>query len=414
MALTAHLYNTSIKIYHLLMRGISLFHPKAKLWIEGRRHLIKKIKESNIGDQPSILIHCSSLGEFEQGRPLLEQIKAQYPKYKIILSFFSPSGFEIEKTNNLADLVIYLPVDTKNNVLSFVKLLNLKKAFFIKYEYWPNLFSALQKIDCPIYMVSAIFREDQFFFKPNAKWYRKNTLAIVNHFFIQNEASASILKKHKFKNFSITGDTRFDRVIELSESNFSDQKIEDFIQSSYHTLVAGSSWFEDEKIISTFLQQEEGKNWKTILAPHEIHESHLVQIEKLCQGIKYVRYSKATNEELKEAQILIIDNIGKLKFLYRYADICYIGGGFGAGIHNTLEPASYGKPVIFGPKYQKFDEAKQLLEINAAKTINNQDEFKSALLSFINSRNYEMASQKASHFVRQYKGATQKIIDKTF
>ncbi len=412
MSLMRSFYTNTIRIYNAIMHGVSFFHPKAKLWIEGRKDFMNRVRQANIGNKASILIHCSSLGEFEQGRPLLEKLKEQYPNYNLILSFYSPSGFEIEKNNPLADLVVYLPVDTTKKVTSFVDELNIEKAFFIKYEYWPNLFTALKNKGCPIYMVSAIFRHDQFFFKSFAKWYRNHTLGLVDHFFIQNERSADILSKHHFSNYSVTGDTRFDRVAELSESEFSDNRIESFIQGSKKILIAGSSWLEDEKIILEFMK-EHSDNWKLILAPHEIHENHLKQIESLAEGINKVRYSQSNPEDLPDSQIIIIDNIGKLKFFYRYADICYIGGGFGAGIHNTLEAAAYGKPVIFGPNYQKFEEAKQLIEIGAGCSIKNTEEFSSTIRTFITPDNYMDKSRKASNYIHQYKGASEKIIQKT-
>lgn len=406
------LYNFSILLYSALMNFLSLFHPKAKLWVNGRKDLKNRIQESSLGKDPAILIHCSSLGEFEQGRPLLEKIKKIYPSYKIILSFFSPSGFEIEKNNKLADLVIYLPIDTKSKVKFFVESFNIKKAFFIKYEYWPNLFSALKEKNCSIYMVSAIFRADQYFFKSKANWYRNHTLKLVDHFFVQNEQSAIILKNHKFENYSVTGDTRFDRVSELSQSTFSNNALESFIKTPKKILIAGSSWLEDEKIIIEFLKKN-SEDWKLILAPHEIHENHLKQIESLTQNLHTIRFSKAQKNELSNIQILIIDNIGLLKYLYRYADLCYIGGGFGAGIHNTLEAVTYAKPVIFGPKYHKFEEAKQLIQIGAGRSIENLQELESAIKEFMEPENYSLTSKKAAHFIHQHKGATDKILDKT-
>ncbi len=408
-----NLYNLSIQLYSILMKGISLFHPKAKLWVNGRQNILDRITKAKLGNTPVILIHCSSLGEFEQGRPLLEEIKKKYPDYKIVLSFFSPSGFEIQKNNPLADLVLYLPIDTLKKVQAFTQALNIKKAYFIKYEFWPNLFAALKNSGSSIYMISAIFRPDQYFFKPNAKWYRNNTLGKVDHFFVQNQQSADILQEHHFTNYSITGDTRFDRVSELNQTSFTDSKIEAFTQSSKKVLVAGSTWLEDEKLIFKFLENSES-SWKLILAPHEIHEQHLKQIESLSTGLKIIRYSTTMDTQLiKDADVLLIDNIGKLKYLYRFGTLCYIGGGFGVGIHNTLEAATYGKPVLFGPKFQKFEEAKQLIEIGAGISISTEEELIASIADFINEENYTTASKAASHFIHQHKGATDIIVQNT-
>lgn len=405
------IYTISIGLYYGLMHIVALFNPKAKLWLQGRKDIETRIAESTIGQQKTILIHCSSLGEFEQGRPLLEKLKEKYSDYKVVLSFFSPSGYEVEKNNSLADLVLYLPLDSRMAVKRFVDKLNIEKAFFVKYEYWPNLFRALNSKGASIFMISAVFRENQFFFKPFAKWYRKNSLGLVKHFFVQNEQSGSILSKNGFQNFTIAGDTRFDRVAELSESEYQDSILEQFTQSDKRVLILGSSWPEDEKIALDFLSENKA-GWKYIVAPHEIHEAHLKQIESIAKNISTVRYSQLSANSAMDEDVLIIDNIGKLKYLYRYADIAYIGGGFGAGIHNTLEAAAYAKPVIFGPNYHKFNEAKQLTEINAGISIQSIQDFESALKLFLD--DYDQKSSIARNFVHQYRGATDKILQKSF
>ena len=401
------LYNIIISIYFLLIQLFSIKNKKAKLWVEGRKDIFKKIEQNLDKSKRYVWFHFASLGEFEQGRPVLEHFKSNYPKEPILITFFSPSGYEIRKNYNLADYIFYLPLDTKSNALKFISLVNPKFAVFTKYEYWYNYIKILHQNQIPLYVISGIFRKNQPFFKWYGGLYRE-MLCYVTHFFVQNIESAELLKSINLTNVSISGDTRFDRVAENASKPRKLLEIERFCEGS-NVIVAGSSWLKDEEYISEVIQSF--TNWKFIIAPHEIDEDHIQHVSALFKE-KSILYSEcvANAKTLIDVQILIIDNIGMLSSLYQYAQIAYIGGGFGSGIHNTLEAAAFGVPVIFGPKYHKFQEARDLLEIKAAFTIANAQELKDCIRKLTLTENRELTGNKAKDYVKSHTGATQMIL----
>lgn len=395
------LYHISIFVYGLIVQVAALFNHKAKLFVHGRKTIFEQIKHKiNSADQP-IWFHFASLGEFEQGRPVLEKLKSINPDFKIVITFFSPSGYEIRKNYELADGIFYLPLDTPANAAKFIQLVNPKMAIFTKYEFWPNYFKTLAENKIPLYIISGIFRSDQVFFKWYGRFYR-NVLKSVSHFFVQNEESATLLKSIGFSNVSVSGDTRFDRVYENAQQPKILKDIENFC-GNFKTIVAGSTWPEDEKLLTNLIN--EYPTWKFIIAPHEIDGTHLKEIENLFP--QAVRFSRLPTSHINDtANVLIIDNIGMLSSLYQYGNIAYIGGGFGAGIHNTLEAAAFGSPVIFGPNYHKFQEAKDLIALGAAKSIENAEDLIQAVVYF----NDTESGQLAANYVASKKGTTDLIL----
>ncbi|NPA45321.1 MAG: 3-deoxy-D-manno-octulosonic acid transferase [Chlorobi bacterium] len=405
-----YFYNLSIFIYSLLIKVASSFNKKAKLRHYGVKQTFNILK--NFEAEKTIWFHCASLGEFEQGRPLIEKIKSEKPEYKIAISFFSPSGYEIRKNYELADIVFYLPSDTKENAKKIISLLKPEIVFFIKYEFWFWILKELKKQNIPTYLISGIFRKNQIFFKPYGNFYRK-ILLNFKHLFVQNEESKKLLERIDIKNVTTTGDTRFDRVLEISKKRKSFPVIETFTKNKL-VFIAGSSWKKDEEIIFNFINNYKYENLKFIIAPHEIKKENIKRIKSLTTQ-KTVLFSEANNENISSAKILIIDNIGMLSSLYFYTDIAYIGGGFGAGIHNTLEAAVFGVPLIFGPKFQKFEEAKDLIKNKAAFSIKNQNEFNSKLNKLISNKTFRVNSGiQAKNYIEKNIGATNKIFLKLF
>lgn len=401
------LYQLSIFLYGLLLRLIAPFHPKAKLWVAGRKDLLKRIEQTVEKGQEYIWFHFASLGEFEQGRAVMEQIKAKYPNEKIIVTFFSPSGYEVRKNTALADYVFYLPVDTATNAERFVELINPKFAVFTKYEYWYFYFRALNRRQIRLLMISAIFRENQLFFKQYARFYR-NILKLVSYFFTQNMESVHLLKWIGISNAGLAGDTRFDRVVELPKEHKDIPEVKAFA-NNYPVLVAGSTWPADEALLKELLEKH--KTWKMVLAPHEIHEEHILQILKLFPtALRFSQFNTYSDAQIAQAPVLIIDNIGMLSSLYAFGQIAYIGGGFGVGIHNTLEAATYGIPVVFGPKYEKFQEAKDLIEIGAGFSISNAEELNQVFNAMLVEVKRIPAATAAKNYVQQRAGATQIIM----
>ena len=403
------LYDLGIQLYHFLILLASLKNKKAAAWIEGRKNLLHRIDHQINTEKTHIWFHFASLGEFEQGRPVLEEIKSKYPGKSIIITFFSPSGYEIRKDYKLADHVFYLPLDTRRNAKEFIRLVKPSIAVFTKYEYWYHYFEELHKNKVPLFIVSGIFREDQPFFR----WYgglHRKMLFMVSHFFVQNETSKTLLTNLGLSNVSVTGDTRFDRVIKNISQVSVIPSVEEFCAGS-RVFIAGSTWHKDEMLITKLADQYQ--EWKFIIAPHEVNPERIVEVEKLF--LHSVRYSRMIlpreqNEDqsvLINNQVLIIDNIGMLSSLYQYGDIAYIGGGFGGGIHNTLEAAAFGLPVIFGPKYDKFREAKDLIACGAAASISEKDDLVRAFERFKADKN---ASAIAKKYVEAKRGATEKIL----
>lgn len=394
------LYNTGIQLYGLIIYLFSPFNAKAALFIKGRKNIFQKIRLSIDPSQKHIWFHFASLGEFEQGRTVLEKIKEQYPGKGVVITFFSPSGYEVRKNYPLAEGIFYLPLDTKKNAEKLIAAINPEIAIFTKYEYWYHYFNALKKSGTPLFIISGIFRRDQIYFKWYGSFNRK-ILGFVNHFFVQNEESRKLLSSINLENSSLSGDTRFDRVAEHATSVKTISLIEQFC-GPVPVLIAGSTWPADEKILAALIST--CPDWKFIIAPHEIDLDHISAIQKLLpSSIKY----SGLQETNQKHQVLIIDNIGLLSSLYQYGHIAYIGGGFGAGIHNTLEAAAFGIPVIFGPKYHKFQEAKDLISLKAAITVKNEAELLNAFRSLSTNKS---AGEAAKHYVLSKTGPTDQIL----
>ncbi len=403
------IYSIAIRFYGFCICSASLFNNKAKQWITGRRGQWEKININLAKQENTVWFHCSSLGEFEQGRPVIEEYKKHNPNAFIVLTFFSPSGYEIRKNYENADLILYLPLDIKKNVNKFLDLIKPKFAVFVKYEFWYNYLHQLWLRNIPLFLISANFREDQWFFKSYGRSFRK-MLGYFSHIFVQNEQSLKILKRHSIENVTIAGDTRVDRVYQISNEVKENSVIEKF-KNQKILLVAGSSWKKDEEILIKYIN-ESGNNLKWIIAPHEIKKENILRIQKSITRPS-VKYSTFKEKQDSNAEVLIIDNIGMLSSLYKYGDIAYIGGGFGKGIHNILEPATFGIPVIFGPNYKKFHEACELRKQGGAIPVSNFSDLEKTLNELVNN---DEVRQKAANISKQYiknnLGSAQLIVDK--
>lgn len=414
------IYN--IVIYFVLW-GIaiaSLFNEKVRKMWHGEREAFKILKQKVDPNAKYIWFHAASLGEFEQGRPLMERIRKDYPQYKILLTFYSPSGYEVRKNYEGADIICYMPVDTRLNAIRFLRLVRPVMAFFIKYEFWSNFLHILKHRNIPTYSVSSIFREDQVFFK----WYGRSYAGVLKcftRFFVQNEESKRLLEGIGITAVDVVGDTRFDRVLQIKEAAKQLPICEAFrtgVTSSqsagvphhdFKVFVAGSSWPPDENIFIPFFNEH--KDWRLLIAPHVIAEEHLKLILSLIKGKKLVRYTQTTPEEAAEADVLIIDCFGLLSSMYNYGDVAYIGGGFGVGIHNTLEAAVWNMPVIFGPNNKKFQEAQGLLKSGGGFEINTYEDFSGLMSSLMNDETFlKQAGDKAGAFVAHLAGATDKVL----
>ena len=414
------IYN--IVIYFVLW-GIaiaSLFNEKVRKMWRGEREAFKILKQKVDPNAKYIWFHAASLGEFEQGRPLMERIRKDYPQYKILLTFYSPSGYEVRKNYEGADIICYMPVDTRLNAIRFLRLVRPVMAFFIKYEFWSNFLHILKHRNIPTYSVSSIFREDQVFFK----WYGRNYAGVLKcftRFFVQNEESKRLLEGIGITAVDVVGDTRFDRVLKIKEAakhlpiceafrtGVASSQSADVPHHDFKVFVAGSSWPPDENIFIPFFNEH--KDWRLLIAPHVIAEEHLKLILSLIKGKKVVRYTQTTPEEAAEADVLIIDCFGLLSSMYNYGDVAYIGGGFGVGIHNTLEAAVWNMPVIFGPNNKKFQEAQGLLKSGGGFEINTYEDFSGLMSSLMNDETFlKQAGDKAGAFVAHLAGATDKVL----
>ncbi len=409
------IYDLGIRIFKLAILASSPFHPKAKQWMRGRRGLLNRIAEEVDPTVPLIWFHCSSLGEFEQGRPLIEKIRKEFPGKKILLTFFSPSGYEIRKNYPGADHVFYLPLDTFKNASRFLKLVPVERAFFVKYEFWYHFLTGLHARKIPVYLISGIFRKTQVFFRWYGGWYRK-ILHVFDHLFVQQEASLTLLESIGISNASVSGDTRFDRVHDIAQNVAEDSRFHAFC-GQVPVVVAGSTWPADEELLVRYMN-ETGNACKWIIAPHEIHESGIGRLEgQLRAKVKrYTRLEQETTDKegLEDTGVILVDTIGLLSSLYRYASLAYIGGGFGKGIHNTLEAAAFGKPVIFGPRFHKFQEARDLAERGAAFPVHDYAGFKSALDRLLNDPQLLRTSgDAAGNYVKSMLGASSRIVDLT-
>ena len=398
------IYKIAIGGYDIGIRIASLFNEKARLFVTGRKDwrlkLLDKIPAED--STPSVWFHCASLGEFEQGRPVIERIREAFPNHRLVLTFFSPSGYEVRKGFAGADVVCYLPIDNPKNAHDFVSMIKPAAAFFVKYEYWYFYLHELKTLGIPTYMVSAIFRDTHVFFK----WYgglQRKMLKCVTRFFVQDDRSMQLLASIGFSNVTLAGDTRYDRVV--ANASFSDDTnvFEKWIIGSV-VLVAGSTWPKDEELLVRYLKEHQ--DLKLILVPHEIHEAHLSGIFKLL-GTDFVRYTQANEQNILSSNCLVVDTIGLLSSIYRYANIAYIGGGFGVGIHNTLEAAVYGVPVVFGPTYQKFREARELIAAGGAFSIDGYESLQLILDQLFED---EKAGKSAGEYVQKNIGATEMIL----
>lgn len=398
-------YNLGIHGYNTAIRLAAPFKEKAALWVKGRQGIWKKINAIPRGNERLIWFHAASLGEFEQGRPVMEALKKEEPETRILLTFFSPSGYEIRKNYSGADYILYLPSDTPRNARRFIKQIRPDAAIFIKYEFWYNYLHELYRHQIPVYLISAIFRKEQPFFKGWGKLHRR-MLGFFQEMFVQDEESVRLLKSIGIENVRLTGDTRFDRVKQIADTAREIEKVKLFCNGR-PTVVCGSTWPPDEDILFEYIDAYSG-DYKWILAPHETGTGHIKNILEKCKK-KIVRYTDE-QADFAQADVLIIDCIGLLSSIYRYGKIAYIGGGFGVGIHNTLEAAVYGIPVIFGPKYQKFQEAVALIQEGGAFSIRSGQELKGLLDSLTgNPVLPETAGKKALKYVESQLGATEII-----
>jgi 3-deoxy-D-manno-octulosonic-acid transferase len=406
--MTRLLYSISVIIFTILIFLVSPFNNKARLWVQGRKRWRKNLNEQINPEDKKIWIHCASLGEFEQGRPIIEKIKEKTPEYKILLTFFSPSGYEIRKNWPLADYVCYLPADTLVNSSQFIDIVNPSMVLFIKYEFWNNYLSALHRKKIPFYLVSGIFRPEQHFFRWYGRFFR-SILKKFTYIFVQDNKSVDLLRGIGITNVSFSGDTRFDRVSQIAGEAKTLPVVERF-KGSEKIFLAGSSWRPDEEIIASYVNNFPDK-MKWIFAPHITNKSNIERLEKLFK-VKVAKYSESF-DGFDDARVLIIDNIGMLSSAYKYADVAEVGGGFGKGIHNILEPACWGIPVLFGPNHTKFREAEDLIHGNGAFTFKNYDEFKKILDKLLEDQvMYENASITVSDYIKNNTGATEKVLAK--
>lgn len=408
------MYDIAIAFYAFIVRMASLFNKKAQKMLAGQKKTFPVLAENIDLQARYIWFHAASLGEFEQGRPLIEKIREEKPEYKILLTFFSPSGYEVRKDYAGADVICYLPFDYRSNAQKFLDLAKPEIAIFIKYEFWMNYLNHLKKRNIPTYIISAVFRPDQIFFR----WYGckyRNVLNNYNWFFVQDGNSATLLKQFNYNNITISGDTRFDRVYKIFKQGKNLPLIEKFVnktEEKHLVLIAGSTWDKDEEILIPFFNQH--PEIKLIIAPHEINENHLAQLKNRIKR-PCTLYSEADEKEIEKTDCLIIDCLGLLSSAYKYGEIAYIGGGFGGGIHNVLEAAVYGIPVLFGPNYGKFREAKELIASKGAFSVSSENDFSAQMNNLlIYTELIRDAGKKASNYVINNLDATQEIYEKVF
>lgn len=387
----------------------SLFNKKVKKMWAGERQAVKVLKEKVDPEARYIWFHAASLGEFEQGRPLIEHLRETHPEYKILLTFFSPSGYEVRKNYEGADIICYLPLDTIRNARRFLRAIKPVMAFFIKYEFWYNYLHILQHRGVPTYSVSSIFRPDQIFFQWYGRQYGR-VLKCFTHFFVQNLESKALLAKLGITDVDVVGDTRFDRVLQIKEASKQLPIVEQFTAHAQKVFVAGSSWLPDEDIFIKYFDIH--KDWKLIIAPHVISDEHLSQIFELLKGHRVVRYTEATEENVKDAEVLIIDCFGLLSSIYHYGTVSYVGGGFGVGIHNVLEAAVWDIPVVFGPNNKHFQEAQGLMLVQGGFEINDYQSFRDLMMHFETDASFlQNAGENAGAFVKSRAGATAKVME---
>ncbi|WP_199912688.1 3-deoxy-D-manno-octulosonic acid transferase [Muricauda brasiliensis] len=401
------LYNILINIAWLVLKVIALFNAKIKLFVQGRKRTFPLLEEKlNPGDK-TIWMHVASLGEFEQGLPILERLRSKYPEHKLVLSFFSPSGYEVKKNTSVADVVVYLPMDSHHKVKRFLNIVNPQLAIFVKYEVWPNYLYQLKKRNIPTILVSAIFSDRQIYFKSFGGFMRKS-LGKFDHYFVQNEKSKKLLESIRIKNSCIGGDTRLDRVSEILKRN-NQLDFMDRFKNNQLCLVAGSTWPEDEKILINYINSTPEKI-KFVIAPHEIKPAH---VDKITAALKksVLRYSELGDQNLKEVDVLVIDTIGLLTKIYSYANMAYVGGGFATGLHNTMEPAVFGIPIIIGPQFEDFKEAEDLVKEGGIVPISSQDSFDNLMSDLLsNPVSIKKIGDINSGYINANKGASELIM----
>lgn len=402
------LYNIAIALYGFAIKVVSLFNPKAKKWVDGRKNWDNKLQQFiETNNREVIWVHAASLGEFEQGRPLIEELAKK--NLAIALTFFSPSGYEVRKNYDKADYIAYLPLDTKGNATRFLEILKPKAAFFVKYEFWLNYLNALEKKEIPHYLISGIFRESQPFFRPYGGVFRKR-LSGFGHLFVQSESDKKLLSNIGIDQVTVTGDTRFDRVFQVKSMAKSIPDIEAFAKGQ-KTVIVGSSWPKEEELIGQYINDSADDDLRFIIAPHDIHQD---RIEKLMSSINKPceKYSQSQGQIKEDTRFLIIDSIGLLSSIYQFGDVTIIGGGFEAGLHNTLEAAVWGQPLIIGPKYEKFQEANDLVALEVAHVVHNYVDFEKKLTTLLSDDELRNSlSAKAASYCEQRAGATSMILD---
>ncbi len=401
------LYTLGVQLYGAMIALIAPWHKKARLWHNGRKGLLKRMAETITPGERIVWIHASSLGEFEQGRPIIEEIKRLHPQYKVLLTFFSPSGYEIRKNYPGADYIFYLPLDTPRNARRFLQIVQPEIAIFVKYEFWLNLLNALRKQKIRTFIVSSIFRRNSVFFKWYG-WRWRQALESFETMFVQNEESKKLLAGLGFDNVVVAGDTRFDRVATIAKAAQRIELIEQF-KGEQRLLVAGSTWAPDEEILLTLMQ--EYPDVRFIVAPHEMEEERIQQLMKACRG-GAVRYTQCQQgDTFEKCQLLILDTVGILASVYRYAEWAYIGGGFGVGIHNTLEAATFGLPIAFGPNYQKFKEARDMITLGAATSVTSSEDLSKWFSPLYQSEKERMHTARiAKDYTLKNQGATHLIL----
>lgn len=402
------IYNIIVLLASQCLKIFALFSPKLKLFVSGRKSVFSTLESEIQTNDKTIWFHAASLGEYEQGLPVMEAVKQYYPNHKIVLTFFSPSGFEVRKNNSIADVTVYLPLDTLSNAKQFVQLVHPEKVFFIKYEYWPNYLNELKKQEIKTYLISGILREKQAFFKWYGGFYR-NALKTFDYFFVQNEGSKTLLKSIGFTNVKVSGDTRFDRVVAILDRDNSLDFIEQFTNTTT-TIVIGSSWPKDEKLLINYINNS-SDSVKFIIAPHNIKADQLVQLKSSIHK-KTILFSEKEHVDVSNFGVFIIDTVGILTKIYSYADIAYVGGGFGnPGVHNILEPATFGIPVVIGPNYSHFSEATALVNLGGCMSIQNQTQLNEAFDLLLQNEDERLEKGHiCSTFVQMNKGATQTVM----
>ena len=407
------LYNLIVIIAQAALRIIAMFVPKIKLFVDGRKDVLSTLAQNIKATDKTIWFHAASLGEYEQGLPVIERVKETYPSHKIIISFFSPSGYEVRKNNQVADETVYLPLDTKSNAQDFIKAIHPDMVFFIKYEFWPNYLTELKTRKIPTYLISGIFRENQLFFKWYGQFYKK-ALDAFTYFFVQNEKSKTLLQRLGKSNVAISGDTRFDRVATILERDNTLEFIENFTTNKT-TIVAGSTWPKDETLLVSYINTT-NHDLKFIIAPHNIKQEQIKELKDsiVKKTVLYSEFKADPTLNLATFDVFIIDTIGILTKIYSYADIAYVGGGFGnPGIHNILEPATFGIPIVIGPNYSHFAEATALINLQGCDTITNTDELSKIMNQLVLDEAYRNEKGHiSSTFVEMNKGATAIILNR--